>query len=158
MDGYTWSGKRLTREQTTSRPETLSPEIWKDMSDASQREEKQKWAIEKPKLNNARRLRGIYFIDPDDEEFKDIMKNASRKLEIPMPAAVPCTLSRGKCRETCRTFVEHRTKYAFIVEADESMRIRMEGTPHRYHEGHIAGKGANSSSHYKPDAKAAVAK
>ena len=26
--------------------------------------EKHKWAIEKPKLDNARRLRGIYFIDP----------------------------------------------------------------------------------------------
>ena len=38
------------------------------------RKAKQKWAIEKPKLENARRLRGIYFIDPKDEEFKDIMK------------------------------------------------------------------------------------
>ena len=45
------------------------PEIWKDMSDASKRKEKQKLAIEKPKLDNARRLRGIYFIDPDGEEF-----------------------------------------------------------------------------------------
>ena len=30
---------------------------------------RKKWAIEKPKLDNARRLRGIYFTDPDDEEF-----------------------------------------------------------------------------------------
>ena len=36
---------------------------------------------------NARRLRGIYFIDPEDGEFKDIMNNARRKLEIPMPGA-----------------------------------------------------------------------
>ena len=49
---------------------------WKDMSDASKRKEKQKWAIVKPKLDNARRLRGIYFIDPEDEEFKLAMKNA----------------------------------------------------------------------------------
>ena len=55
-------------------------------SDASKRKEKQKWAIEKPKLDNARRLRGIYFNDPGDEEFKRKMKNARRKLEIPMPA------------------------------------------------------------------------
>ena len=34
----------------------------------------QKWAIEKPKLDDARRLRGIYFIDPKDEESKDILK------------------------------------------------------------------------------------
>ena len=36
------------------------------------------------------------------------------------------------------------TKYACIVEADESLRIRMEGAPRRYHEDHIAGKGMNS--------------
>ena len=58
-DGHTWSGRRLTRKQTTSRPDTLWREIWKDTSDASKRKEKQKWAIEKPKLDNARRLRGI---------------------------------------------------------------------------------------------------
>ena len=60
------------------------------MSDASKRKEKHKWAIEKPKLDNARILRGIYFIDPEDEEFKLTLKNARRKLEIPMPAAMPC--------------------------------------------------------------------
>ena len=43
--------------------------MWKHVSDTSKRKEKQKWAIEKPKLENARRLRGIYFIDPEDEEF-----------------------------------------------------------------------------------------
>ena len=50
------------------------------MSDASKREEKQKSAIEKPKLDNAGRLHGIYFFDPDDGEVKDIMKNARRKV------------------------------------------------------------------------------
>ena len=49
------------------------------MSDASKREEKQKWTIEKPKLENARIPHGICFIAPEDEEFKDIMKNARRK-------------------------------------------------------------------------------
>ena len=34
-DGYTWSGERLTRKQTTSRLEELWPEMWKHMSDAS---------------------------------------------------------------------------------------------------------------------------
>ena len=93
QDGYTWSGERPTRIQSTSRPDRLWPEMWKHVSDASKRKEKQKWAIEKTKLGNARRIRGIYFIDPEDEEFKDIMKNARRKLEIPMPAAMPCKTS-----------------------------------------------------------------
>ena len=47
-------------------------------SDPSKRKEKQKWAIEKPKLDNARRLHGIYVIDPKDEEFKAIIRNARR--------------------------------------------------------------------------------
>ena len=43
-------------------------------------EKRQKWSNEKPKLDNARRLRGIYFIDPEDKEFKETIKNARRKL------------------------------------------------------------------------------
>ena len=101
-DGFSWSGGRLTRKQTTSRPDTLWPEIWKDMLEASKRREKQKRAIEKPKLDNARKLRGIYFIDPADEEFKDIMENARRKLEVPVPAAMSCKTRRGEYREMCR--------------------------------------------------------
>ena len=64
-----------------------------------------------PKLDNARRLRGIYLIDPDDEEFKRIMKNARRKLEIPMPAAMPYkTPMCQSSRETCRSIGKHNTK------------------------------------------------
>ena len=80
----------------------------------TQREAK-KWAIEKPKLDSARRLRGILFIDPDDEEFKEFMKNARRKLEIPMPAAMLCKFQRDKYRETCRAIGEHKTKHACFV-------------------------------------------
>ena len=78
-DGFSWSGWTLTRKQTTSRPDKLWPEIWKHMSDASKRKEKPKCTIEKPKLDNARKLRGIYFIDPEDEKFEEIMKNARGK-------------------------------------------------------------------------------
>ena len=73
-DGFSWSGRRLTTKQTTSRPDTLWPEMWKDISDASKRKEKQKWAVQKPKLDNARKLLGIYFIDPADDEVKEILK------------------------------------------------------------------------------------
>ena len=148
LDGYTWSGDRLTRRQTTSRPDTLWPEMWKLMSDASKCKQKQKRAIEKPKLDNARSLRGTYFIDPDDEEFKRTLENARRKLEIPVPAAMPCRLQRCPCKETCCVVGEHKTKYACIVEADESMRVRKEGSHNNNHEDHIAGKGMNSLSHY----------
>ena len=101
-----------------------------------------KCAVEKPQFDNAWRLRGIYFIDPKDEEFKDIMKNARRKLDIPMPAAMPCQTSLCRSsRETCRTVGGQKTRYACIVEADESTRKRMEGAHHKNDEDHIAGKG-----------------
>ena len=52
---------------------------------------KQEWGKEKPKLDKARRLRGIYFIDPDDdEEYKETLKNAGRKLERLAAPAMLC--------------------------------------------------------------------
>ena len=68
--------------------------MWPGMSKAAQRQEKQQWAIEKPKLDNARKLRGIYFIDPDDKEFKETMKKARKKLELPLEAANSTERSR----------------------------------------------------------------
>ena len=129
-DGYTWSGVRLTRKQTTSRPDDVWPDMWKHMSDAAKKKAKQKWAIEKPKLDNARQLRGIFFIEPDDEEFKLTIKNARRKLEVPIPAAMPCKTPVNSPRETCRSIGKRKTKCACIVDADESMRIRMEIAVH----------------------------
>ena len=43
--------------------------------------EKQKWSNEKLHLENARKLRGIYFINPEDTEFKETIRNARKKLE-----------------------------------------------------------------------------
>ena len=94
-DGYTWSDGPETKKQTTSRPDDLWPEIWRDMSEAAKRKEKQKWAVEKPKLDNAGRLRGIYFIDPADADFKETVENTRRKLEVPMTAAM-ALLDQGK--------------------------------------------------------------
>ena len=40
----------------------------------------QKWSEEKIHLDNARKLRGIYFIDPEEKEFKETIKNARKKI------------------------------------------------------------------------------
>ena len=117
------------------------------MSDAAKRKAKQKWAIEKPKLDNARQLRGIFFIELEDEDFQDILKKAREKLEIPMPAAMPCKTPNSSCGETYCGIGKSKTKHACIVEADESTRIRLEGALYRYHEDHIAAKGMNSLCH-----------
>ena len=79
-DGYMWSGGILMKRQATSRPDLLWPELWRRLAINAKLMEKHKWAIDKPKLDNARRLREIYFIDPEDMEFKDIIKNARRKI------------------------------------------------------------------------------
>ena len=50
--------------------------------------EKQTWSEEKLHLENARKLRGIYFIDPEDTEFKETIKNAHKKLETSVAPAV----------------------------------------------------------------------
>ena len=171
-DGYTWSGERLTRKQTTSRPNDVWPDMWKYMSDAAKKKAKQRWVIEKPKLENARQLKGIFLIEPNDEEFKLTMRAAGRKLEGPMPAAMPCKTPVNCRGETCSSTEKRKTKDAYIIEADESMRIRMEGSQSKNHEDHIAGKGMNSLCQYNlvhkfipmrqamktPDAKPAVEK
>ena len=65
-----------------------------------------------------------------------------------MPAALPCNADAPK------------TKCACIVEAGESTRKHLEGTPHKDHEDHIAGKVINSLSEAMKihDAKGAVDK
>ena len=71
---------RLTKRQVTSRPAYLWPEHWTKLGRTAKLKEKQKWSHEKPKLDNARRLRGIYFIDHEDKELKGTIKNARKKV------------------------------------------------------------------------------
>ena len=111
--------------------------------------EKQKWAIKKPKFDDARRLRGIYFIDPEDKEFKETIQNARKKLETPMAPAMPCKTSmKSKHGETRSKTSHFKFKLACILEASESTRMRMEESLPNHHEDHIAGKGDNSLHHY----------
>ena len=60
--------------------------------------EKQKWCNEKLHLENARKLRWIYFIDPEDKEFKETIKNARNKLET---SVAPATLRSRKLSLNC---------------------------------------------------------
>ena len=64
--GYMWSRERQTKIQATARPENVWREVWSKMGKAAQKtdkKEKQEWANEKPKLDIARRLKRICFID-----------------------------------------------------------------------------------------------
>ena len=76
-------------------------EVWTKIGNAAQNRENQEWAKEKPKLDNDRKMRGLYFVDPDDEEYKEILKNAMRKLKRPVAPAMPCRRPPKSIRETC---------------------------------------------------------
>ena len=131
--------------------------------------EKQKWSEEKLHLENARKLRGIYFIDPEDTEFKETIKNARKKMETSVAPAMPCKILKD-CGSGASNKI--KTKLACILEADESTRMRMGNSMPHHHEDHIAAKGENSLQHYNlvhkfipmpqamkiPAAKAAVEK
>ena len=75
------------------------PDMWKHTSDAAKKKAKQICTIEKPKLENIRQLRGMFFIEPNDEEFKLTVKAARRKLEVPMPAAMSCNIPKKRVVE-----------------------------------------------------------
>ena len=150
LEGYMWSGERLTRKQLTSRPDHLWPELWKSMGKHAKLKEKQKWSHEKLHLETARKLGGIYFIDPEDKEFKETIKSARKKLETPMAPAVLCKMSKqGKHGETRGKSNDFKSKFACILQASVSTRLRLEESLPNYHEDHIAGKGDNSLQHYK---------
>ena len=103
--------------------------------------ERQKWSNEKPQLDIARNLRGIYFIDPEDKEFKETIKNVRKKLETPMAPAMPCKASKkGKHGATRGKSNEIKSKLACILEASESTRMRMDESLPNYNEDHIGGK------------------
>ena len=66
-----------------------------------------------------------------------------------MAPAMPCkTSEKSKNGETRGKSNEFKSKFACILEASESTRLRMEESLPNYHEDHIAGKGDNSLQHY----------
>ena len=67
--------------------------------------------------------------------------------------------------ETHRNVGKRKTKYACVVDADESTRPRLERAGHKLHQDHITAKGMDSMTHMfilipqaskNPDAKATV--
>ena len=68
----------MVREATDKKKkppgQTLCGQIFGKKCRKRRNAKKEKMSCRKPKLDNARRLRGIYFLGPKDEEFKDIMK------------------------------------------------------------------------------------
>ena len=89
-EGYMWSMWRLTERQATSRPDHLWQSSGRNWEEILSWRGGKSGHMKKPKLDNARKLRWIYFIDSEDKEFKETINNARKKLEKPMVPALPC--------------------------------------------------------------------
>ena len=165
--------RRETDEENTSRPDDIWPDMWTICLMQRKAKQSKSGLSRIQSSKNTKQIRGIFFIEPEDEKFKHTMKNDRRKLENSGASSKYLVKTPLNFRgETCRNIGKHKTKYACIVDADESMRIRLEGVPHRYHEDRISAKGITSLSHYNlvhkfipmpqalkmPHAKAAVEK
>ena len=83
--------------------------------------EKQKWSNEKLHLENARKLRRICFIGPEDKELKETIKNARKKLETSVALAMPCNIMKN-CGSGGSNNI--KSKFACILEAHQSTRMR----------------------------------
>ena len=76
-------------------------------------------------LENARKLRGIDFIDPEDTEFKETIKNARKKLEKSVARAMPCKIMKNcgsgasnkiKTKLACREIRYHQITKTILQE------------------------------------------
>ena len=94
--------------------------------------EKQKWSEEKFHFENARKVRGICFIDSKDTEFKKTIMNAREKLETSVVLAMPC-----KIMENCGSGVSNKIQTKLTCNQEvESTRMRMGNSiPHNHEDG-----------------------
>ena len=85
-----WSGERLTKIQATTRLDNVSLEVWTKIGKAAQKWENREWANEKPNSTMLEDWVAFILSIREDEEYREVLKNARRKLERPMVAAMPC--------------------------------------------------------------------
>ena len=90
------------------------PEVPTKVGKAAQNREKEEWKNGKPKLNNAWQLSGIYFIDPDDQDYKETLKHAKKQTERDKQKYMNCPcIKRGILRlwvNCWLKFMIYRTK------------------------------------------------
>ena len=125
----------------------LRLEIWINMTDAAQRKEKQKWAIGSSTMRESWEwfLSLIRQMQSSRKPLKTNWKSRKFRCQQVRLARSGEESTGDLLRGTCDT---RKTKYACIVEADESTRKRWERTLHKDHKDHVAGKEISSLNHY----------
>ena len=115
----------------------------------------------------SRRLKGIYFVDPDDEDYNELLKNARRNLEILVAPTMPCKRQPSMTKVGAKPEVESEKNSKTMNRRKGITRVHK--TTSRIF---TVRKGCNSMTHYNlvhkvipmpqamkiPDAKAAVDK
>ena len=97
-----WSGGRGINEKTADihARSFMARTLGEKWGKNAKLKEKQKLSHENLHLDNVRKLRGIFFIDPEDTEFKETIKNARKKLETSMAPAMPSKVIKNN--QNCR--------------------------------------------------------
>ena len=72
--GYMWSGCEIDQTSNDYQTRSCVARSMDKNGKAAQNRVKQEWKNEKPKLDNAGRLTGMYFIDLDDQDDKETDK------------------------------------------------------------------------------------
>ena len=159
-DRYIRCGGRLTKRQVTSRSDHLLSEIWRSTSKNSKTKEKHNWTSEKPKLDNARRLRKSYFIDPEIPNSRRSLRIHGRSWKSQQSLLCLVKGQIADMRQPVARMMIPNQKLRASMEVEEFKRLRMEGTFPKIHEDHIEGKRSNSLQHcnWVHTAKAAVDK
>ena len=145
---------RLTKVQTSVRPDHVCPEVWTQIGKAAQNREEPEWKNENPKLDSARRLTGTYSVDPDDQDYKETLKKRGENWKDIWQQL--CLAKRKAQTSTTKVAAEviacqkvPKIICGCTVEFHESTRRRVEPSQPAKHEDHIAGRGFTSMTHYK---------
>ena len=110
--------------------------------------ERQKWSNENQNSIMPEDYEEFISLNLRTKNSKNI-KNGRKNLDTPMAPAMPCkTSEKNKNGETRSKTNDFKSKFACILEASESTRLRMEESLPNYHEDHTAGKEDNSLQHY----------
>ena len=132
-----WSSRRLSRKQGLQTRHFVARDVERHVRSVEAKR-KAKVAYRITEARQCQKIAWYLLVDP---EIRDIMKNARNKLEVPMASAMPCKIQPEKFREYFRVEKDCKTKYACTDEARESTRNRLQSTPPKDREDHIARKG-----------------
>jgi len=102
------------------------PEIWWGLSRPQQQKEIARWAIEGPKLAEARKKRGFHCVHPDDEvEYNQTLAEARAKHKVPEVPAMPCIpLAMIAVRPKAEQLYEHVAHVGFAVPASQQLSVQ----------------------------------